>query len=136
MRIQVKDFMTTSVITVKGNTSVGEIRALMSREGFHALPIVKTMPNGDVTIRGIITATDLCKIMDDILTAEQILKPGRVHVIPPNTNAQSAAKNMLKHKIHHLVVMEDGKIIGMVSSQDFVTLVANYALDTKTDTVI
>lgn len=136
MRIQVKDFMTTSVITAKGNTSVGEIRTLMKREGFHAIPIVETLSTGEVTIRGIITATDLCREMNDNLSAEQILGPGRVHVIPPNTNAQSAAANMLKHKVHHLVVMEDGKIIGMISSQDFVTLVANYALDTKTDTVL
>lgn len=128
--------MTTTVITSKENTSVGEIRALMNREGIHALPIVETLATGEVAIRGIITASDLCAEMNNALSAGQILKPGRVHVIPPSTNAQSAAKNMLKHKVHHLVVMEHGKIIGMISSQDFVTLIANYALDKKTNTVL
>ena len=136
MRLQVKDFMTTSVLTASANTSIGDVRALMKREGIHALPIVEAIPLGALNIRGIITATDLCTEMDDSLIVEQVLKPGLVHVIPPNTNAQSAAKNMLKHKVHHLVVMEDGKIIGMISSQDFVKLVANYALDKKADTVI
>jgi CBS domain-containing protein len=136
MRIQVKDFMTTSVLTAAGNTTVGEVRTLMKREGIHALPIVEAIPLGALNIRGIVTATDLCLEMDDSRIIEELMNPGLVHVIPPNTNAQSAAKNMLKHKIHHLVVMDEGKIVGMISSQDFVKLVANYALDKKTDTVI
>ncbi len=136
MRIQVKDFMTTSVLTVDDNTSLGEVRALMNREGIHALPIAEAVPLGATSIQGIITTSDLCAELDDSLSVREILKPGRVHVIPPNTNAQSAAKNMLKHKVHHLVVMEDGEIIGMISSQDFVKLVANYALDKKTNTVL
>ncbi len=136
MRIQVKDFMTTSVLTAAGNTTVGEIRTLMRREGIHAIPIVEAIPLGAMNIRGIVTATDLCHELNDYQTVEQILKPGRVHVIPTNTSAQCAAKNMLKHKVHHLVVMDDGKIVGMISSQDFVELIAEYALDTKTDTVI
>jgi CBS domain-containing protein len=72
MRIQVKDFMTTSVITSGGNTSVGEIRTLMSREGIHALPIVEALPNGELGIRGIVTASDLCQQMDNNIPVEQI----------------------------------------------------------------
>ncbi len=127
--------MTTSVITSGGNTSVGEIRTLMGREGIHALPIVEALPKGVVGIRGIVTASDLCQQMDNNVPVEQILNPGRVHVISPNTNAQSAAKNMLKHRVHHLVVMDDGKIVGMISSQDFVNLVAYYELEKKSDSV-
>lgn len=136
MRIQVKDFMSTSVLTVDANTTLGEVRALMNREGIHALPIADAVPLGTTSIQGIITGSDLSAELSDALTVGDILKPGRVHVIPPNTNAQSAAKNMLKHEVHHLVVMEDGRIVGMISSQDFVKLVADHTLDSKANTII
>lgn len=135
MRIQVNDFMTTTVVTAEGTNTVGEVRTMMKRHGIHAIPIVEHIPNGELNIRGIITATDLCMEVNDSVPLDQVMLPTRVHVIPSNTGVRSAAKNMLRHEVHHLVVMEDGKIIGMISSQDFVKLVARYELDVRTDAV-
>lgn len=139
MHLQVKDFMSTSVITAEGKNSVGEIRSLMKHNGIHAIPIVGTAEpssNDEIPIRGIITATDLSNEMDDNLLVEEVMTFARVYVIPMNTRAKSAATMMLKHNVHHIVVMEDGKIVGMISSLDFVKLVAAHTLDIKTDTVL
>jgi len=132
MRIQVKDFMSTSVITAGEEISVGEVRTLMAQEQIHAIPILG--PTGEsinleTALQGIITATDLCRVVDDNIPVKEVLIPALVHVINKNTSAKSAAKMMLKHQVHHLVVMEDGKIIGMISSLDFVKLVAKHGLD-------
>jgi signal-transduction protein with cAMP-binding, CBS, and nucleotidyltransferase domain len=35
---------------------------------------------------------------------------------------------MLRHNVHHIVVMDDGKIKGMISALEFVKLVAKHAL--------
>lgn len=130
MRIQVKDFMSSPVTTVVGEIKVREVRSLMKRKGIHAIPIIqylKKLPDIEVTIRGIVTGTDLNKEIDDNSSVEEIMT-SKVHVIHKNSNAQAAAKMMLKHKVHHIVVMDDGKIIGMISSLDFVKLVAEHSL--------
>ena len=130
MRIQVKDFMATPVATAIGENKVSEIRALMDRKRIHALPIIrydKKFPEVEVTIRGIVTSTDLSQDVSDRSLIEDIMT-SKVHIIHPESSAQAAAKMMLKHQVHHLVVMDKGKIIGMVSSLDFVKLVAKYNL--------
>lgn len=131
MRLQVNDFMTPMVLTADGTTTVGEIRNMMQRNGVHAIPIIKRMPNDSWSIKGIVTSTDLCKKMDENQPIQEVMNECRVHVIAVNTSVQAAAKMMLKHKVHHLVVMDDGHIIGMISSQDFVKLVADYVLEPR-----
>ncbi len=131
MRIQVKDFMSTSVQTAVLKNTVEEIRSLMNREGIHAIPIVrydKQLPKVDVIIQGIVTVSDLSQEIDDKKSAEQIMT-AKVHVIHKDSSARAAAQMMLKHKVHHLVVMDEGKIIGMVSSLDFAKLVAEHTLE-------
>jgi CBS domain-containing protein len=132
MRIQVKDFMSKSIITAEAEISVGEVRTLMEQEQIHAIPILGLTEESiylETALQGIITATDLCRVLDDNIPVKEVLIPSLVHVINKNTSAKSAAKMMLKHNVHHLVVMEDGKIIGMISSLDFVKLVAKHGLD-------
>jgi CBS domain-containing protein len=49
-------------------------------------------------------------------------------VIHIDSSVQAAAKMMLRHRVHHIVVMDDGRIEGIISSLDFVKLVAEQAL--------
>lgn len=131
MRIQVKDFMSSPVIHCVGEQSVREIRALLAGKDIHAVPVIrydKQLPENQITIRGIVTSSDLSQNLDEDLAVEHVMSPF-VHVVHMDSSAQAAARMMLKHGAHHLVVMEDGKIIGMVSSLDFVTLVADHQLD-------
>ncbi len=130
MRIQVQDFMSAPVKTTIGKKRVKEIRELMKRKGIHALPVIqysKKLPEVDVTIKGMVTATDLSEHTDDNLFVADIMTP-KVYIIHKHTSAQAAAKMMLKKNVHHLVVMDEGKIVGMVSSLDFVKLVAEHSL--------
>ncbi len=132
MRIQVKDFMSTPVTTAIGENSVREIRELMKEKGIHAIPVIsysKVTPQVEMTIRGIITATDISKKAHDNATVEDVMTSSSVHVIHVDSSAQAAAKMMLRHKVHHLVVMDEGKIEGMISSLDFVELVAEHSLE-------
>lgn len=131
MRIQVKDFMSAPVITAVGKNKVKEVRELMERKGIHAIPIIeysKKLPAHDTRIEGIITATDLNHKVGN-KTPIKDLMTSKVHIVHPDSSAKAAAKMMLKHKVHHLVVMNDGKIVGMISSLDFVSLVAEHALE-------
>jgi CBS domain-containing protein len=132
MKIQVKDFMSTSVVAAEGKNKIGEIRAIMQNEKIHALPIVYNT-DGNVIVQGIITSTDLCCQMDNNKSLEEAISLSKVHVVATNASAKSAAEMMLKHHVHHLVVMENGKIVGMISSLDFVKLVAANAIDWRAE---
>jgi len=132
MRIQVKDFMSTPVTTAIGENSVLEIRALMKENGINAIPIIsysKDVPHFEMTIKGIITTTDISKDVDDNAIVEDVMTASNVHVVHIDSSAQAAAKMMLRHKVHHIVVMDDGEIKGMISSLDFVKLVAEHDLE-------
>lgn len=131
MRIQVRDFMSTPVTTAVGKTSVGEIKALMQEKGIHAIPIVWPSESGtdaEITIRGIVTTTDVMKNVDSSTPIEQVMAESNVQVIHIDSSVQAAAKMMLRHNVHHIVVMDDGRIEGIISSLDFVKLVAEQAV--------
>ena len=126
MRIQVKDFMSSPVATTIGKKRISEAREKMKREGVHALPVIqysKKLPMNEVTIKGIITTTDLIENNDDNLFVNDIMT-SNIYVIHKNSSAQAAAKMMIKRKVHHLVVMDDGKVIGMLSAMDLVKVLA------------
>lgn len=132
MRIQVKDFMSSPVTTATGEESVADIRALMKDKGIHAIPIISYTNDKlkvEMTIQGIVTATDLSKDIHDDAIVSDIMTSSNVRVVHVDSSAQAAAKMMLRYKLHHIVVMDDGDIKGMISSQDFVKLVAQYALE-------
>jgi CBS domain-containing protein len=131
MRLQVKDFMSTPVTTATGDDSVLEIRALMNEKGINAIPIISYTNDGlkvETSIQGIITATDISKDISKDATVNDIMTLSSVHIIHRDSSVQAAAKMMLRHKVHHLVVMDDGEIKGMISSLDFVKLVAKHTL--------
>lgn len=132
MRIQVKDFMSTPVVTAMADHNVLEIRTLMKEKGIHAIPIIKYSNDKlkvDMTIKGIITVSDISKEVSDYATLENIMTTTSVHVVHVDSSAKSAAKMMLKHDVHHIIAMEEGEIKGMISSLDFVKLVAEHSLE-------
>ena len=134
MKIQVKDFMATPVTVVEGRISVGEIRSLMKNKGIHAVPLVYRVDD-EIVIRGIVTTTDLCCNIDDAMPVDEAMRFSKVHVIHPTMSAKSASDMMMKNKVHHIVVMDDGKIVGMISSLDFVKLVSEHELDQQANKI-
>lgn len=123
MSVLVKEFMKAPVATCVLQADVGKVRDLMRQKGFSAVPIVE-IKGEQILIRGIVTNTDLMGAFDDNVPIEQVMTHG-VYVIDPEATAQEAAKMMLNHKIHHLLVIEETRIIGMLSSLDFVSLIAS-----------
>jgi CBS domain-containing protein len=122
MSVLVKDFMKAPVSTCILQSDVGKVRDLMRQKGFSAVPIVE-IKGEQILIRGIVTNTDLMGAFDDTVPIEQVMTNG-VYVIDPEATAQEAAKLMLHHKIHHLLVIEETRIVGMLSSLDFVRLIS------------
>ena len=132
MRIQVKDFMSAPVTTAMVDQNVLEIRMLMKEKGIHAIPIISCSNDTlkvEMTIQGIVTATDINKEVSEDTTVADIMTSSNIHIVHPDSSAKSAAKMMLKHNVHHIIVMHDGEIKGMISSLDFTKLVAEHSLE-------
>lgn len=121
--MQVKDIMAAPVKATTANSNAGYLRELMERKKVNSIPIVEVISEKNIKIRGIVTATDLRGQTDESIKAEDIMTKN-VHVVSPELSAQAAAKMMLQHEIHHLVVMHEGVVVGMLSALDFVRLVA------------
>ena len=122
MKIQVKDIMAAPVITAESGSTISFIRELMERKGVSAIPIVDVDAE-DIDVKGIITSSDLRGVADENTLADEIMTK-QVQVIPIKTSAQSAAAAMIRNQVHHLLVVQKGKIVGMLSSMDFAKLVA------------
>lgn len=132
MRIQVKDFMSAPVTVAMMDENILEIRTLMKEKGIHAIPIVSCTNDtikAEETIKGIITSTDICEEVSDDASIEDVMTSSIVHVVHVDSSAKSAAKTMLNKNVHHMVAMDDGEIKGIVSSLDFVKLVAEHSLE-------
>ncbi len=119
----VKDFMKSPVATCVLQSDVGKVRDLMRQRAFSAVPIVE-IKGEQILIRGIVTNNDLMGAFDDNVPIEQVMTHG-VYVVDPEATAQEAAKLMLHHKVHHLLVLSETRIVGMLSSLDYVKLIAN-----------
>jgi CBS domain-containing protein len=123
MSTLVKTFMHQPVACLALPSNVGSARDLMKQKNCHAIPLVDVMEEDQVQVQGIVTSTDLVGVFDDTVSIRQVMTTP-VQIVGPDDTAQAAAQQMVEHDTHHLLVMEGDRIVGMVSSLDFVGLVS------------
>ena len=111
--MRVEDIMSSPVSVTKRSVKVMYLKDLFTRKNINAVPVVED----DGTITGIVSSSDTAKCHDEKLTVADIMSE-HVHIAVKNTRVKDAAAVMVKHKVHHLVVMEEGDVVGMLSSLD------------------
>lgn len=127
--MKVKDRMTRNVKTVEMGTSINESFSLMKENKIRRLPIVES---GKVI--GIITLSDLNKAAPSAATSLSIHelnyllaktrikdifpKQQKIITIGPENYIESAAKLMRNNRISGLPVVENGKLVGIVTETD------------------
>lgn len=62
----------------------------------------------------------------DHLTARDVMT-SRVVSIDPDAAVTEAARSMMKHRIHRLPVLQNGRLLGLISTMDIVCYVAESA---------
>ena len=127
--LSVKDLMTPAPVTVTGDTSLKRVMHLMKVEDHRQLPVL----NREQELVGIITDRDVRLAMnspyvlherqeDERLlagtTALGIMTPDPV-TVAPDAPAYEAAKILSLHKFGALPVVEDRKVVGIISVTDF-----------------
>jgi len=118
MNVKIADLMAKRVITAQKHHSIEHLRGIMARNRIHAVPIVG--PEGEAL--GIVTTTDLARKVKDSSPVTRIMSESII-CLPAYNEVSAAARIMLKHKIHHVVVTHENKVVGMITSFDLLKLV-------------
>ena len=145
MKTVARDIMKPIRLAVSPATTLTEVRDLLIQHHYSGAPVIDE--NGDLV--GVISQTDLIRaVVGDFLgpDSEDLLEvfgesgnfgdpllgktAGEVisHVIysaEPNDPVGEVARKMLAHHIHRLIVVENNKPVGIISSMDLVTLLAD-----------
>lgn len=121
--VLVRDIMSSPVVKVLENDTVELVAKLMASNDLGS--IIVADKNGKPV--GIITERDIVKrVAAKSLLANRV-KSGEVMSSPlitvdPEADINEAAKMMSRHGIRRLVVMDEGNMIGLVSSKDIVVI--------------
>lgn len=121
MNIKVKDIMVKSVITTMPHKTVGHAQAIMTKNKIKSIPIV----DGDKHIKGIVTSTDMLNDASESTPVSHVMIKD-VYTVPAYSDVHIAARVMRNHKINHLVVTDEQKIVGVLSAHDLLRLVEDH----------
>jgi CBS domain-containing protein len=144
----VKDVMSRNVITVRPEAHIQDVAALMTAHHLRALPVV----DDENQVVGIITESDLFlkekgipfsavklpalfeKWVDPSHLSEIYLAASEhtaadvmtddVVTVSPNDTVGHSAFLMFKHDFRTLPVVDNGKLVGIISRVDFIRLLA------------
>jgi len=127
----IEAIMSTNLITVAPAATLAEARALMHDHRIHHIPVLD-----DDRMVGLVTLTNVLAATDSFLR-----DPGnRIHAneipvkdamvtdvatVDINASLRHAALFIEKHKIGCLPVMEDDKLVGIITDTDFVAVAIN-----------
>lgn len=117
--MRVEEIMNTPVSVTKGTNKVKHLKDLFSRKEINTVPVLEN----DGTISGIVSASDVAKCHNEEELVQDIMSK-HVHIVLKNNRVKDAAAIMTKHHVHHLVVMNEGDVVGMISSMDIIKVFA------------
>ncbi|MHB1404287.1 MAG: CBS and ACT domain-containing protein [Desulfitobacteriaceae bacterium] len=123
----VRQLMTTDLITVAPTDTIADTMALMREKKIHRLPVVE---NGKIV--GLVTEGDLREVSPSPATTLSIFELNYLvakttireiaikHVITcsPDARIEDVALVMRNHKIGGLPVVEDGRMVGIITETD------------------
>ena len=117
-KVTVHDAMTSSVITADPKTTIADAAVLMSRFKIGSLVIKsETGPEGLITESDIIEKVVSKNILASEITIGQIMTKNLI-LIDPGSELNQAARLMAKNNIRRLPVVNNGNLVGILTSTD------------------
>jgi CBS domain-containing protein len=108
-----EDVMTSPVVTARIEDRLGPVRDYLLEAGIGCVPILGA--GGE--LRGIVTATDVMEQWDHEQSVTSVMS-SPVMTADPAMTTVTAARLMLDNRLHHVVVVGDDVVVGVVSSFD------------------
>ena len=117
--MKVSDIMISPVVVTQPGVKISSLKKMLSRKQINAIPVI----GESESISGIISTSNIISCQDEDTSVDKLMTDF-VHVVMPTNRVKDAARIMAKHNVHHLIVMEDGKVVGMLSSMDIIKVYA------------
>ena len=113
--VQISDLMSFPVFSVPSDTPMAEVARVLRQRGCTGLPVVD---EGRLT--GVISRRDFKKIRREtqLQSPVKAFMNTRVITIEPGKSPIQAAQTMVRHDIGRLPVVEDGRMIGIITRSD------------------
>jgi CBS domain-containing protein len=116
--------MEPRVRSVGLDDTVAAVQSFMVREGLSWVPVLAA----DGSAIGVLSAVDLLRFHENkrdaaVVPAWQLCTYKPV-IVDPDAPVETVAALMSTHQVHHVVVMRDGQIEGVVSSLDVLKTLA------------
>lgn len=138
--ILVRDLMTSEVFTLRADDDLTALYDLMDAEHIRHIPVI----DDDGRLVGLVTHRDLLRgalhdhddlpvsVQRDMLRRTRIaeIMIEDVETIGPDRDIREAAQVMLEYKYGCLPVVEDERLVGIITEADFVRCVSDLAAGT------
>ena len=115
--MKARDVMTTKVIAVKEDQTRQQAARLLSQHRISGLPVV----NDENAVVGVVTEYDVIggqgEMVGDIMTRSVIS-------VAPDTDVEEVSHILVHDHIKRLLVLDRGRLIGIVSRADLVRVIA------------
>ncbi len=133
---RIGEVMTSPARTVAGDASLEVAARMMLCEGIRALPLVH-----NEHLAGIVTETDFLKCyLDDrpmgrhtgwrlFRVGDEMSKP--VVTLSPHDGFVRAIRTMRAGRLRHIPIVEDGRLVGIVSDRDMRRVLGNLEIETQ-----
>jgi predicted transcriptional regulator len=116
-KLRVRDVMTTRLITVKENQTRQQAARLLAQNRISGLPVI----NDEGVAIGVVSEIDIIgkegQTIGDIMTRSVIS-------VTPETELEEVSRILVHERIKGVLVVEQGKLVGVVSRADLVKEVA------------
>jgi CBS domain-containing protein len=129
--VKVADLMQTKVVTVRPDASVVDVIATLADAHVSAAPVV----NAHGQVVGVVSSSDVLTgeaeatdreartTLLEATVAQDIMTP-RALTIDPEADVRDAAREMLYAEVHRLFVVNEDRLVGVISTTDIVRAVA------------
>ena len=139
--MKVKELMTTNVFTISPDATLKDAGSLIREKKVNGLPVVNT----EGVLVGIITLTDLLKMLDEIYRWRELEKSDTevslsqmyehekssskvkdimskdVVTLSEEDTLEDVMRLMFEHRIHTIPVTREGKLIGVIGKHDLIS---------------
>jgi len=112
---QIHDLMSFPVFTVSPDTSMEKVALILRKKGCTGIPVIK-----DEKLIGIVSRKDFKKVKKEtqLKAPVKAFMKTNVMTISPGRSPIQAARLMVKHDIGRLPVLDNGRLIGILTRSD------------------
>lgn len=116
--LSVAEIMSQEIYTLTEQHTVADAWTLIEDHRIHHLPIT----DEDATLRGLVSHHDLLRAGDSQNTPLGDIMIRKVQTTDEHASVRGAALYLHKNRVRCLPVVEEGKLIGIVTDTDFVAV--------------